>query len=116
MPFAMGSLASGTLPKKSSKSDYDHRKMPDPNMELPKKVAKRLGPFLNEVVCDGGCTAGLVVVDAAAADVRPTFAGQAYIESRRFRFCSIDRRTRSARNAQNGPMSVWMLARSSAFR
>ena len=116
MPFAMGSLASGTLLKMSSKSDCDHREMPNPNMELPKKVAKRLGPLLNEVVFDGGCTTCLFVVDAAAADIRPTFAGQAYIESRRLRFCSIDRRTLSARNAQNGPMSVWMLARSSAFR
>jgi hypothetical protein len=47
--------------------------MPNSNIELLKEVAKRLGPLLSEVVFVGGCTTGLFITDAAAADVRPTF-------------------------------------------
>jgi hypothetical protein len=43
------------------------------NIELLKEVAKRLGPLLSEVVFVGGCTTGLFITDAAAAEVRPTF-------------------------------------------
>jgi hypothetical protein len=47
--------------------------MPNSNIELLKEVAKRLGPLLSEVVFVGGCTTGLFITDAAAAEVRPTF-------------------------------------------
>jgi hypothetical protein len=47
--------------------------MPNPNTELLKRVAKRLGPLLPEVVFVGGCTTGLFITDDAAAEVRPTF-------------------------------------------
>ena len=47
--------------------------MPNSNIELLKEVAKRLGPLLSEVVFVGGCTTGLFITDAAAANVRPTF-------------------------------------------
>jgi len=47
--------------------------MPSSNIDLLKKVARRLGPLLNEVVFVGGCTTGLFITDEAAAEVRPTF-------------------------------------------
>jgi predicted nucleotidyltransferase len=47
--------------------------MPNPNIELLKNVAKRLGPLLNEVVFVGGCTTGLFITDNAGAETRPTF-------------------------------------------
>lgn len=42
-------------------------------MELLKRVARRLGPLLHEVVFVGGCATGLLITDKAAAEVRPTF-------------------------------------------
>ncbi len=47
--------------------------MPNSNIELLTKVAKKLGPLLREVVFVGGCTTGLLITDEAAAEVRPTF-------------------------------------------
>ena len=47
--------------------------MPNSNVELLTKVAKRLGPLLREVVFVGGCTTALLITDEAAAEVRPTF-------------------------------------------
>jgi hypothetical protein len=47
--------------------------MPNSNIELLKEVARHLGPLLSEVVFVGGCTTGLFITDAAAAEVRPTF-------------------------------------------
>jgi predicted nucleotidyltransferase len=47
--------------------------MPNSNVELLTKVAKRLGPILREVVFVGGCTTALLITDEAAAEVRPTF-------------------------------------------
>jgi hypothetical protein len=47
--------------------------MPNPNIELLKSVARRLGPLLHEVVFVGGCATGLLITDEAAAEVRPTF-------------------------------------------
>ena len=47
--------------------------MPNPNIELLKCVARRLGPLLHEVVFVGGCATGLLITDEAAAEVRPTF-------------------------------------------
>jgi hypothetical protein len=47
--------------------------MQNSNLELLKKVARRLRPLLSEVVFVGGCTTGLFITDEAAAEVRPTF-------------------------------------------
>jgi hypothetical protein len=47
--------------------------MQNSNLELLKKIAKRLRPLLSEVVFVGGCTTGLFITDEAAAEVRPTF-------------------------------------------
>ena len=47
--------------------------MPNSNVELLTKVAKRLGPLLREVVFVGGRTMALLITDEAAAEVRPTF-------------------------------------------
>ncbi len=47
--------------------------MPNSNIELLTKVAKKLGPLLSEVVFVGGCTTGLLITEEAAAEVRPTF-------------------------------------------
>jgi predicted nucleotidyltransferase len=47
--------------------------MPNSNIELLTKVAKKLGPLLREVVFVGGCTTGLLITEEAAAEVRPTF-------------------------------------------
>jgi predicted nucleotidyltransferase len=47
--------------------------MPNSNIELLKGVARHLRPHLKEVVFVGGCTTGLFITDAAAAEVRPTF-------------------------------------------
>jgi len=47
--------------------------MPNPNIELLKSVARRLGPLVHEVVFVGGCATGLLITDEAAAEVRPTF-------------------------------------------
>jgi hypothetical protein len=47
--------------------------MPNSNVELLTKVAKRLGPLLREVVFVDGCTTALLITDEAAAEVRPTF-------------------------------------------
>ena len=47
--------------------------MLNPNIELLKSVARRLGPLLHEVVFVGGCATGLLITDEAAAEVRPTF-------------------------------------------
>ncbi len=47
--------------------------MPNSNIELLKRVARRLGPLLSEVVFVGGCATGLLITDEASAEVRPTF-------------------------------------------
>jgi hypothetical protein len=47
--------------------------MPNSNIELLKRVARRLGPLLSEVIFVGGCATGLLITDEAAAEVRPTF-------------------------------------------
>jgi hypothetical protein len=47
--------------------------MPNTSIELLKKVARRLGPLLPEVALVGGCATGLLITDAAGAEVRPTF-------------------------------------------
>jgi hypothetical protein len=47
--------------------------MANSNIELLKRVARRLGPLLHEVVLVGGCATSLLITDEAAAEVRPTF-------------------------------------------
>jgi hypothetical protein len=47
--------------------------MPNSNLELLKRVARRLGPLLGEVVFVGGTVAGLLITDEGAAEVRPTY-------------------------------------------
>lgn len=47
--------------------------MPHPNIELLTTIAKRLSPLVDQVVFVGGCTTGLLITDAAAGEVRPTF-------------------------------------------
>ena len=47
--------------------------MPNTSIEHLKKVARRLGPLLPEVALVGGCATGLLITDAAGAEVRPTF-------------------------------------------
>lgn len=46
--------------------------MPDPNLELLQDAARKLTPFLDEIVFVGGATLGLLITDKAAAPVRGT--------------------------------------------
>jgi hypothetical protein len=46
--------------------------MPDPNLRLLEEAAKKLAPFLNEIVFVGGVTLGLLITDKAAAPIRST--------------------------------------------
>jgi len=54
--------------------------MADPNLRLLMEAAKLLIPLLDELVFVGGCTAGLLVSDEGAGDVRPTFDVDAITE------------------------------------
>ncbi len=54
--------------------------MANSNTELLKRVARRLGPLLHEVVFVGGCATGLLITDDGAAEVRPTFDVDAIAE------------------------------------
>ena len=46
--------------------------MHDPNLQLLEAAAQLLEPLLDDVVFVGGCVTGLLITDAAAADMRPT--------------------------------------------
>jgi hypothetical protein len=46
--------------------------MPDPNLPLLEDAARKLAPFLNEIVFVGGVTLGLLITDEAAAPIRGT--------------------------------------------
>jgi len=46
--------------------------MADPNRELFERVVRLLAPVLDELVFVGGCAAGVMITDAAAAGIRPT--------------------------------------------
>lgn len=46
--------------------------MPDPNMPLLEDAARKLAPFLDEIVFVGGVTLGLLITDEAAAPIRGT--------------------------------------------
>ena len=46
--------------------------MPDPNFPLLEDAARKLDPFLNEIVFVGGVTLGLLIDDEAAAPIRGT--------------------------------------------
>ncbi len=46
--------------------------MPDPNLRLLEEAAKKLAPFLGEIVFIGGVTLGLLITDKAAAPIRST--------------------------------------------
>jgi hypothetical protein len=46
--------------------------MPDPNLPLLEYAARKLAPFLNEIVFVGGVTLGLLITDEAAAPIRVT--------------------------------------------
>ena len=46
--------------------------MPDPNLPLLEEAARKLTPFLDEIVFVGGITLGLLITDEAAAPVRVT--------------------------------------------
>src|ERR1700689_3407165 len=46
--------------------------MPDPNLRLLEEAAKKLAPFLREIVFVGGVTLGLLISDKAAAPIRST--------------------------------------------
>ena len=46
--------------------------MHDPNLQLLEAAARLLEPLLDDVVFVGGCVTGLLITDAAAADIRPT--------------------------------------------
>lgn len=54
--------------------------MADPNLRLLLDAAKLLIPVLDELVFVGGCTTGLLISDAGAAAVRPTFDVDAITE------------------------------------
>src|ERR1700722_4450722 len=43
--------------------------MPDPNLRLLEEAAKKLAPFLGEIVFIGGVTLGLLITDKAAAPI-----------------------------------------------
>lgn len=46
--------------------------MPDPNLPLLEDAARKLAPFLDEIVFVGGVTLGLLITDQAAAPIRGT--------------------------------------------
>lgn len=46
--------------------------MPDPNLPLLEEAARRLSPFLDEIVFVGGVTLGLLITDEVAAPIRGT--------------------------------------------
>ena len=46
--------------------------MHDPNVQMLEAAACLLEPLLDDVVFVGGCVTGLLITDAAAADMRPT--------------------------------------------
>jgi hypothetical protein len=46
--------------------------MPDPNLPLLEEAARKLSPFLDEIVFVGGVTLGLLITDEAAAPIRGT--------------------------------------------
>ena len=46
--------------------------MPDPNLPLLEDAARKLAPFLDEIVFVGGVTLGLLITDKAAAPIRGT--------------------------------------------
>jgi hypothetical protein len=46
--------------------------MADPNLELLRLAAVKMGDLVDDVVFVGGCVVGLLVTDAAAAEIRPT--------------------------------------------
>jgi hypothetical protein len=46
--------------------------MPDPNLPLLEDAARKLAPFLDEIVFVGGVTLGLLITDEAAAPIRVT--------------------------------------------
>ncbi len=46
--------------------------MADPNLELLRLAAQKMGDLVDDVVFVGGCVVGLLVTDAAAAEIRPT--------------------------------------------
>jgi hypothetical protein len=46
--------------------------MPDPNLRLLEEAAKKLAPFLGEIVFIDGVTLGLLITDKAAAPIRST--------------------------------------------
>ncbi len=47
--------------------------MANRNLELLIGVARLLRPLLDDLVFVGGCTTALLITDAAAAEVRPTY-------------------------------------------
>jgi len=46
--------------------------MPDPNLPMLEDAARKLAPFLDEIVFAGGVTLGLLITDEAAAPIRAT--------------------------------------------
>lgn len=62
----------------------------DPNLEQLEAAAARLGDLLDELTLVGGCAAGLLITDPAAAPVRPTMdvdlvvEAASYVEYERF--------------------------------
>src|ERR1700722_13616485 len=73
MQFVTEDLANGKSRNKNSRPGCSPRNMQNSNLELLKKVARRLRPLLSEVVFVGGRTTGLFITEEAAAEVRRTF-------------------------------------------
>lgn len=46
--------------------------MPDPKLSLLEDAARKLAPFLEEIIFVGGVTLGLLITDEAAAPIRGT--------------------------------------------
>src|SRR5260370_20289505 len=75
----MGARASGGWPN-AIWCTGSGRFMSNPNLQLLTDAAKLLEPILAELGFVGGCATVLLITDAAAADVRPTFDVDAIAE------------------------------------
>lgn len=88
--------------------------MPNSNIELLTKVAKKLGPLLREVVFVGGCTTGLLITDEAAAEVRPTFDVDVIAEITTYAgYAAFSERLRALGfredSSKNAPLCRWLI-------
>ncbi len=54
--------------------------MDDPNRALLERAADLLAPLAADLVYVGGCAAGLLITDPAAAGIRPTFDVDAIVQ------------------------------------